>query len=193
MKRMEWLEKRANKIIGMIPPDVELVLDIGCGNSKKYFKRHFKNYIGVDLKNADINQDLEKNPKLNLADKSFDCVVLSQILEHLTTAKTVAEEAKRIAKKYILVGLPNDFTLLSKLNFLRKTAPPNKIDVVKTPHLSKYGLKDCDKFVQKFFGDYDSHFYVFHPRISWFPFGNLLASLFPSMFSKEIYYLICIR
>jgi SAM-dependent methyltransferase len=107
-------------LLRLIPNDVKSILDVGCGNgliTNPLGESGFE-VTGVDrsvaaLKNvttAKIQCDCNAIP---VEDLSFDLVLSSELLEHLEPqlyAETVAE-MKRIAKKYILVSVPNDESL----------------------------------------------------------------------------------
>jgi len=67
------------------------ILDVGCGNRK------IPNAIGMDLKNADINHDLEKFP-YPIKANSFDKVYSRHCLEHLEHFEKTIEEFYRITK-----------------------------------------------------------------------------------------------
>jgi 2-polyprenyl-3-methyl-5-hydroxy-6-metoxy-1,4-benzoquinol methylase len=91
----------------MIPKEVKTVLDIGCANSI------FKDYevTTVDcIEKADYNINLNKIQKLPFKDNSFDLVVVNQILEHIGDVEELIGEVKRVSKKYIQMGLPNEMT-----------------------------------------------------------------------------------
>ena len=108
------------KIIAkLIPQDVNSIIDIGCGNglitnelAKKY------QVVGVDRSKSAL--EFVKGEKIAAScdsvpveDQSFDLVLSSELLEHLdspTFDKTV-KELKRISKKYILIGVPNQESL----------------------------------------------------------------------------------
>jgi ubiquinone/menaquinone biosynthesis C-methylase UbiE len=112
------------KIIAqLIPEDVNSILDIGCGNglitnelAKKY------QVVGVDRSKAAL--EFVKGDKIEAScdsvpveDQSFDMVLSSELLEHLdapTFEKTI-KELERISKKYILVGVPNQESLIKGL------------------------------------------------------------------------------
>jgi SAM-dependent methyltransferase len=80
----------------------EKILDYGCGNQpyRELFGAKFKSYIGADIagnREADLVIDAEgKVPAVG--DESFDCVLSSQVLEHVTSPRVYLREAYRMLK-----------------------------------------------------------------------------------------------
>src|ERR1700754_1174042 len=69
-------------------PAGEKLLDLGCGNKPytELFQKKFSSYLGADLKgNPDADFLIDENGVVNCADESFDCVLSSQVLEHVTS------------------------------------------------------------------------------------------------------------
>jgi SAM-dependent methyltransferase len=78
------------------------ILDFGSGNSpyRSLFLNKFKKYITADLpgnKNAGIL--IGKDGKIDNPDESFDCVLSSQVLEHIADPGTYLDECYRLMKK----------------------------------------------------------------------------------------------
>jgi SAM-dependent methyltransferase len=83
-----------------LPPG-ENLLDYGCADKpyETLFKQKFVNHIGADLpgnKRADI--EIKPGGELPSADGSFDCVLSSQVLEHVTDPKLYLREAFRVLR-----------------------------------------------------------------------------------------------
>ena len=103
-------------ILKNIPEDVSSIIDIGCGNGI------ITNQLGekYTLTGADFSAEALKNlegPVLECSsdnvpveDASFDMVFSSQLLEHLNdeVLEGSCREFKRIARKYILLTVPNE-------------------------------------------------------------------------------------
>lgn len=103
----------------MIPRDVITIIDIGCGNGviTNALNKKYKT-LGVDqseeaLKYLEGPKLISSADKINVEDSSFDLVLSSELLEHLTEEilQGVVKEIKRIAKRYILVTVPNSENL----------------------------------------------------------------------------------
>jgi len=90
-------------------PKGENLLDYGCGNKpyRDLFQRKFPEYRGADLAgNPDADLLIDADGRVNCADSSFDCVLSSQVLEHVTRPQAYLSEARRVLK-------PNGTLILS--------------------------------------------------------------------------------
>ncbi|MFQ5849129.1 MAG: class I SAM-dependent methyltransferase [Candidatus Binatia bacterium] len=86
------------------------VLDVGC--DKAYLKKMLpdNDYTGVDISgDPDIQLNLEEIERLPFADSSFDCVLSSDVLEHLDNLHHVFGELIRVSRKYLIISLPNNW------------------------------------------------------------------------------------
>lgn len=102
LARQEYIYRRYNKYFG------DSVLDVGCSEA---VLRDFFNgdYIGIDISgNPDLNIDLEKGT-LPFKSNSFDCVVCSEVLEHLDNIHQIFDEIVRVSRRYIILSLPNNW------------------------------------------------------------------------------------
>jgi SAM-dependent methyltransferase len=94
-----------------------LVLDVGCrsGNLKRVLSKD--TYYGLDLyPPADIIGDLGAG--LPFKDRSFDAVVALDVLEHTDDIYEALHELCRIARRYVVITLPNAFEIKARLKFL---------------------------------------------------------------------------
>jgi SAM-dependent methyltransferase len=82
-------------------PAGDCLLDYGCGN-KPYmslFQEKFPRYMGADLAgNSDADLIIDSQGKVNASDEIFDCVLSSQVLEHVTDPQTYLNEARRLLR-----------------------------------------------------------------------------------------------
>lgn len=90
------------------------VLDVGCDAAPlRHFVARQDEYVGVDMRaDADIvlNLDHDTRPDgtiLPFADRSFDTVLCTDVLEHLERCHAVFDEVCRVARDRIVVSLPN--------------------------------------------------------------------------------------
>lgn len=192
----DWMDTRKKELKPIfnqiMPKDAKSALDIGSGWSKEedIFKKEFEKYITLDLSNADINQNLEKKSKIPLKDNSLDIIIMSNILEHLCDPVPVIIEANRISKKYLIIGLPNEFPIGARLITLfgmydDKIAPFG--------HKHKLSLCSIERFVKSIWGDYLEKKYLFYSIGGKFipkPIQKLLMKCFPSLFIGEVFYLV---
>ena len=84
------------------------ILDVGAD------KCHLKHYLGKDVSymgigfggSLDMKVDLEKE-KIPFDDESFDCVLCTDVLEHLDNIHAVFDELCRVSRKWVIVSLPS--------------------------------------------------------------------------------------
>jgi SAM-dependent methyltransferase len=116
--------ERIGLIRSMIPDDVGKLLDIGCGrgdviNALAQAKPVLK-VVGIDpfleamhfLTVPGIQAVL---PRIPFGNKAFDLVICLQVLEHLNVEDYLfaLDEIQRLAKKYIIIGVPYKENLLT--------------------------------------------------------------------------------
>jgi SAM-dependent methyltransferase len=84
----------------LLPPG-ERLLDFGCGNKpyESLFRRKFATYVGADLEgNDDAEVLIDSDGRINAQDNTFDCVLSTQVLEHVTDPQLYLSEARRVLK-----------------------------------------------------------------------------------------------
>ena len=101
-------------ILELIPEDVKSLLDVGCGNG--FITNCFPKEIyvaGTDismkaLQFVDRIRVVSSVAHLPFYDKSFDLVQATDVIEHLPEKDypQALQEIQRVAKKYILIGVP---------------------------------------------------------------------------------------
>jgi SAM-dependent methyltransferase len=82
-------------------PRATQVLDYGCGNRPyaSLFRTKFTDYIGADFSgNPDADVILGDDGELPLADGSVDCVLSTQVLEHVQHPDLYLAEAHRVLR-----------------------------------------------------------------------------------------------
>ncbi|MEM4330484.1 MAG: methionine biosynthesis protein MetW [Candidatus Pacearchaeota archaeon] len=183
-----------NKILGMIPSDVESVLDTGCAGN--IFNKKYKTITINVLENADIKMDLNRKQNLPLRDNSFDIVILNQILEHLTNVEKIIKESKRVSKKYILVVLPNELTWGFRIRFL--IGKPAWEFYLPYWHKHFFTIKTVENFIKQFFEKDKTVRKEYlgalgRGKIFTMKNSGFFSKNFPSIFAKEIYYLVKIK
>ena len=91
---------------------VETILDIGCMDMMLPKLIDFDiEYEGIDIK---PKGDVKKMSIEKLSNKKYDMVICTEVLEHLENPIKAIQKIKSIARKYILISVPNEpyYTLL---------------------------------------------------------------------------------
>jgi SAM-dependent methyltransferase len=86
------------------------IIDVGCDHAT--LKKLLSNidYVGVDVGgDPDIQLNLEEIHYLPFNDRVFDCVVCTDVLEHLNNLHHIFGELIRVAKRYMVLSLPNNW------------------------------------------------------------------------------------
>jgi len=108
---------RWSLIVSLIGRDTASVLDVGCrGRELRDHLPKGAGYVGLDLlPPADVIASAEE--PLPFEDDSFETVVLADVLEHLDDPYLALDEAMRVARKSVVILLPNIYTLMMRLYF----------------------------------------------------------------------------
>lgn len=86
------------------------ILDVGCDEAVLKMLVPEAEYYGIDIGGQpDLIVDLEKTERLPFGDSSFDCVVCSDVLEHLENIHRVFDELVRVARWALILSLPNNW------------------------------------------------------------------------------------
>lgn len=92
------------------------ILDFGCATGDYCLEL---GRLGFECVGVDINEEYVKiarekgvdayviKEQVPFEDKSFDTVIIFEVLEHVQDLGRILEEAKRVAKKNILITVPN--------------------------------------------------------------------------------------
>ena len=127
-----WYQKADNyaspKLIDFATQYAEnKILDVGCATGE-YCK--WLNKLGFESIGVDINLEYVEKAKTNgvtaycmdakslkFPDNSFDTVLLFEVLEHVDNPRDVLVEAKRVARKNILITVPDCTAIFELRNF----------------------------------------------------------------------------
>jgi SAM-dependent methyltransferase len=102
--RIEYLAKAFKRFLN------GRLLDVGCDKAHLKAMLPHSDYVGVDIsEDADIQLNLEKSGGLPFADDSFDCVISSDVLEHLDNLHQIFGDMVRVSRKYLIISLPNNW------------------------------------------------------------------------------------
>ncbi len=103
--QMGWYEFAAGLFKG------EEVLDVGCGSGEglKTITAQARRAVGIDLddrlRRADLNVEIKSIE--DVPDKSFDCVVCLDVIEHVTDDRAFVAHLFRVARKAVFMTTPN--------------------------------------------------------------------------------------
>lgn len=85
------------------------VLDVGCDEALlRGLLPEATRYFGVDIVGKpDLPLNLEQTERLPFDDRSFDCVVCTDVLEHLDNFHAMFGELTRVMARHLVLSLPN--------------------------------------------------------------------------------------
>ena len=105
---------RAETVVSMIPPGVQSVLEVGCGDGIIINQVGGKNTMGVDISAKGLDKVtgpsmLAFARDLPFEDRSWDLVIASEVIEHILDEEYERSlgEIARVAGKHILITVPN--------------------------------------------------------------------------------------
>lgn len=117
-------EDRYKPALSLVKHNFKNVLDVGCG--KKILKKYLSGniyYQGIDAEEGEdvISFNLEKG--IPFKNESFDIVFCLDVLEHLDNPQFLLEEILRVAKKEVIISLPNMYHWMFRLMFCSGKMP----------------------------------------------------------------------
>lgn len=138
----------------------EIILDVGCGTG------YITNLISETLKSNVIGCDMDYKrlsfakktynqeviiadiTQLPFKDKSIDVVTASEIIEHIDCVDPAITEIKRIAKRSIIITVPNEpyFRIANFLRGKNITRFGNPLD-----HINHYSKKSLRQLLKNYF------------------------------------------
>ncbi len=112
------------------------VLDVGCG--EKHLSTLVRGrYVGIDIAGKpDIIANVE--PGIPFRDMSFDTVVAFDILEHSDNIHFGFDELCRVARRYVIIGLPNIYEWRFRLMFVIGRRLSGKYGLPVNPPLDRH-------------------------------------------------------
>jgi len=141
-----------NRISWLIP-EGSSVLDIGCGNGKflrqVLLERSPTELFGIDISEVAIKKLKENGidglvlnaENLDNFDRQFDVVIASHLFEHIENDVGLAKNVARIAKKMVIVAVPNDCSYPE----------------ITGEHLRKYNFESLSKLFAEDFKTIENH------------------------------------
>ncbi len=151
---------KLGKILNTFACD-EKVLEVGCGageSSRKIRESIKKNCFEVSdyderyvkllkSENLDFEVTVESVYSLKRKDKEFDRVIMLEVLEHLENIDLALEELFRVAKKSVIISVPNE-PLWRILNMFRFKY---LLHLGNTPgHINHFSEKSLKRIISKY-------------------------------------------
>ena len=143
--------KTIRKILSIINPKSQKLIDVGCGNGYLIKKiTNVKNKYGCDVFDEKdfkfskyfkySKQDIKN---INFENQFFDTVICCHTIEHIPDINKAINELKRIAKKELIIVVPkqryNFYTLDLHLHFF-----PDRFSLINIIGLKDYKLFEID-------------------------------------------------
>ncbi|WP_334110164.1 class I SAM-dependent methyltransferase [Thermodesulfitimonas autotrophica] len=175
------------------------ILDVGCrsGKLKELLPTRDIRYTGVDLyPPADVVANLEEG--LPFKSASCDVVVALDVLEHTDNIHKAFGELCRVARKYVILSLPNAYEVVGRLKFLFGRPISGKYVLTPDPPLDRhrwlFSLREARNFVHVLGQRHDfevlSEGCLVGPRRA-VPGVRLLVGLLPNLLSP--WYLVLLQ
>ncbi|MEK7589177.1 MAG: methionine biosynthesis protein MetW [Patescibacteria group bacterium] len=142
----EWIENGSS------------VLDIGCGDGsfgEFLVQKNGVDYTGCDISKAALEIAEKRGLKtrylaidetIDFPDKSFDYIIMSEFLEHIVNSEEVLADAMRIAKKGVMVSIPNTAYWKFRLELLLGKFP-KQWAIAPKEHLRYWSVKDFERTI----------------------------------------------
>lgn len=184
--------------------DCDTVIDLGCGYDSKLgkIKKRKKFSLGVDIfeKYIEISKKKKIHDKyllLNILDidkkisqKSFDCVMLLEVIEHLEKIDGIKliKKMERIARKKIIISTPNGYIHQSKYDYniyqIHKSGWELKL--FRKLNFKIYGVRGL-KYIK---GERNN---IKYKPIKFWNLISIISNLFVIKFPQFAYQLICVK
>jgi ubiquinone/menaquinone biosynthesis C-methylase UbiE len=136
------------------------ILDIGCATGEycQKLNSHGFKCIGIDnnpkyIKKANesgLEAYVMDGTSLEFPDNSFDTIIIFEVLEHVKDPEGILKEAKRVARKNILVTVPNS-TGVSTLGKFGLTYD----HMLDEDHINFFTKSDLEQMLKKYFKEFE--------------------------------------
>lgn len=175
--------------------DETSVLDIGCGDGAfLYYLKERKikiKEIGIDISASGIKKAIGKNinaqvktiEDISKESDTFDYVVMSEVIEHVSNSELFVKKGYNLANKALIITIPNTGYYTYRIRLLLGRFP---VQWVQHPaeHLRFWTIKDFKNWLISL--NIDLSLLKIVPS-NGVPFLN---KLFPNLFGKQIVFLI---
>ncbi len=177
------------------------LLDLGCRTmALKPLLTSCREYYGTDFVAAEGVYECNLEMGLpQFSDNAFDVVTALDVLEHLEHTHNVLKEALRVAKKAVIVSLPNMYYIRFRLNFLLKGHLSGKyafpINPIMDRHRWVLSYTEAENFIRHNCQGYSISAFKITPergrtKAVAYPVETFLAERCPDLFSYGSLFLI---
>lgn len=191
---------RKKYVLNLVPSDAMEILDIGCGQGElaEALKKKGKKVCGVDISIEALNissEYLDKQFCFNIEDaawpeelltKKFDCIIASEVIEHLFEPDLFFKKVKNILKPQgvLILTTPNFLFWKNRLRILFGKFEYEESGFYDKGHISFFTHKSLEKELKKagFHFDKEMNFYPNLYRRGL----NFLGDIFPGFFAYQL-------
>ncbi|WP_232627835.1 class I SAM-dependent methyltransferase [Methylobacterium sp. Leaf118] len=136
------------EMLGAHAPEIESVLEVGCGTGDVIAQLSTlgvgQSFVGVDVIDPGMNNDhvrdrgnlsfvQQTGPALPFADRAFDVVFASHVLEHVEDERAFLKEIARVSRRYVYLEVPCELHARTSQGDLQASLDIGHINAY-TPH-----------------------------------------------------------
>lgn len=179
------------------------LLDVGCrAMDLKPKLISCDQYFGADRVAGEGVYECNLEEGLPFDDNSFDIITALDVLEHLDDPHSLLPEMLRVARKSVIISLPNMHYVSFRLNFLSGRGISGKYAFPPHPVLDRHrwvlSYDEAIQFIEQNSSGYDvEHEMILIPRgrTKMFsePIGKCLAKFWPNLFAYGVLFEVKIK
>jgi SAM-dependent methyltransferase len=118
---MRIYRSKFEEVAYRLAPEAKSILDVGCRDGKlKRFLPPDIDYTGVDLMPGPaVARQVNLEKGIPYPDNAFDAAVALDVLEHTDNIWFSFDELVRVARRQVMIVLPNSYHWKARLRFIR--------------------------------------------------------------------------